>query len=63
MVSKTDLRISIECALDHIISETGSTVVVDSIFNRYGANGPWDLSPSYYTEAFGDLMQVEADLD
>ena len=36
--------------------------VVKSVFERYGAHGTWDLSPSNLPEVFSELYSIEADL-
>lgn len=36
--------------------------VVKSVFERYGAHGTWDLSPSDLPEVFNELYSIEADL-
>lgn len=62
MLTQEDWVTSIESAADYIISEMGSEAIVDSVFERYGARGLWDLNPSYYTEVYSELHQVEADI-
>lgn len=36
--------------------------VIKSVFERYGAHGTWDLSPSDLPEVFNELYAIEADL-
>lgn len=36
---------------------------VQSVFERYGAHGTWDLNQSYLPEVFSELYAIEVDLD
>ncbi|MEG0835462.1 MAG: hypothetical protein RR413_08450 [Christensenellaceae bacterium] len=53
-------QINIENAAAAVTEQYGSEVV-ESVFRRYGAHGLHDLSPSYYSEVFGDLELIAND--
>lgn len=61
MISNESWRISIEDSADFIEKNIGAATV-QAIFEKYGATGPDDLSPAHYSEAFGELYAIEADL-
>ena len=42
------------------VADSGEKAV--NIFEKYGATGPDDLSPAYYSEVFSELYAIEADL-
>lgn len=51
---------NIENAADAVATEYGSEIA-ESVFQRYGAHGIYDLSPCYYSEVFADLEQIAND--
>ncbi len=53
--------INIENSAAVVESQLGLEVV-KSVFERYGAHGTWDLSPSDLPEVFNELYSIEADL-
>ena len=53
-------RINIENAAAVVAGQYGNEVVA-SVFRRYDAHGLRDLSPSYYSEVFGDLELIAND--
>jgi len=53
-------RINIENAAAAVAEQYGNEVV-ESVFRRYDAHGLYDLSPSYYSEVFGDLELIAND--
>ena len=53
-------RINIENAAAAVAEQYGNEVV-ESVFRRYDAHGLYDLSPSYYSEVFGDLKLIVND--
>ena len=61
-MTKKDWLLNIETVADSISSELGTTDVVKSVLSYYGARSLYDLSPSYYPDAFSDLQQIEADI-
>lgn len=56
-----DYRISIEESASIICSEIGPEVV-DSVFQRYGAQCVEDLNPADLPDVFSELYAIEADL-
>ena len=52
---------SIEESASIISSQVGSAVV-DSIFQKYGANSVEDLNPCDLPDVFSELYAIEADL-
>ena len=54
--------INIENTAATIESQLGS-VVIDSIFNRYGARNVWDLNPIDLPDVFSELYAIKVDLD
>ncbi len=61
MIDNESWRINIENSADFIEEKVGARTV-QAIFEKYGATGPDDLSPSHYSEAFSELYAIEADL-
>ncbi|MPM50654.1 hypothetical protein SDC9_97396 [bioreactor metagenome] len=53
-------RINIENAAAAVAEKYGNDVV-ESVLRRYDAHGLHDLSPSYYSEVFGDLELIAND--
>ena len=53
-------QINIENAAATVAEQYGNEVV-KSVFQRYDAHGLYDLSPSYYSEVFGDLELIVND--
>ena len=53
--------INIENTASTISSQVGS-VVVDAVFQRYGAKSIEDLSPCDLPDVFNELYAIEADL-
>ena len=43
------------------VAEQYGNEVVKSVFQYYDAHGLYDLSPCYYSEAFGDLELIAND--
>jgi len=54
--------INIENTLDAIESQL-DPAVIDSVFNRYGAQNAWELNPSDLPDVFSELYAIEADLN
>lgn len=54
--------VNVENSAAAIESQLGSAVV-DSVFERYGAHGVWDLNPNDLPDVFSELYAIEADLD
>ena len=54
--------INIENTASTISSQLGSAVVVDGVFQRYGAHSLEDLNPSDLPDVFSELYAIEADL-
>lgn len=52
--------INIENAISAVCSQYGSDVA-KSVFQRYGANGIYDLNSCYYSEVFSDLELIVND--
>lgn len=61
MISNESWRISIEDSAEFIEKNIGASTV-RSVFEKFGATGPDDLSPAHYSEAFSELYAIEADL-
>jgi len=61
MVNTESWRISIEQAAAYIESQVGAETV-NAVFAKYSATSLEDLSPCYYSEVFGELSAIEADL-
>lgn len=59
-MTKSDWKINIENTADSVAVKYGSEVV-NSVFARYDATCFDDLLPIYYSEVFGDLMQIDSD--
>lgn len=53
--------INIENCAAVIYAQLGSTII-QSVFERYGAHGTWDLNSSNLPEVFSELYAIEADL-
>lgn len=54
------LETNIENAASKVAAEYGSEVA-QSVFQRYGAHGTYDLNPCYYSEVFADLELIAND--
>lgn len=52
--------INIENVTSTVCSECGVDIA-KSVFQRYGANGIYNLSPCYYSEVFSDLELMAND--
>ncbi len=59
-MTKLDWQINIENTAESVAANYGNEVA-ESVFRRYDATGFEDLSPVYYGEVFGDLMQIDED--
>ena len=59
-MTRQDWQINIENLAERV-AEIYGVKVVTSVFARYDATCFDDLSPVYYTQVFGDLMQMESD--
>ena len=59
-MNKYDWEINITDLASRVADKYGSEVVA-SAFHRFGATCFEDLSPAYYNEVFGDLMQMDED--
>lgn len=46
-----------------VIEAQLALATVQSVFERYGAYGTWDLNLSYLPEVFSELYAIEVDLD
>lgn len=55
-----DWQINIENVYGRVAQKYGSEVA-NSVFRRYNATCFEDLSSAYYSEVFGDLMQIDED--
>lgn len=60
-ISNSDYIASIEESASIICSEIGPEVV-DSVFQRYGAQYVEDLNPADLPDVFSELYTIEADL-
>lgn len=60
-ISNSDYIASIEESASIICSEIGPGVV-DSVFQRYGAQCVEDLNPADLPDVFSELYAIEADL-
>ncbi|BBH26862.1 hypothetical protein SG0102_17960 [Intestinibaculum porci] len=60
-ISNNDYIVSIEESASIIYSEIGPEVV-DSVFQRYGAQCVEDLNPADLPDVFSELYAIEADL-
>ena len=60
-ISNSDYIASIEESASIICSEIGPEVV-DSVFQRYGAQCIEDLNPANLPDVFSELYAIEADL-
>lgn len=63
LMTKTEKEmwiINIENATSAVCLQFGSNLA-KSVFQRYGANEIYDLSPCYYSEVFGDLELMAND--
>jgi len=60
-IEKDSYIISIEESASIISSQVGSAVV-DSVFQRYGAQSVEDLNPCDLPDVFSELYAIEADL-
>lgn len=60
-IRNSDYIASIEHSVSVISAELGNSVV-ESVFERYGAQGIEDLNLSYLPDVFSDLYAIEADL-
>ena len=54
--------VNIENTAAAIESQLGSAVV-NSVFERYGAHGTWDIRSRDLPDVFSELYAIEADLD
>ena len=59
-MTKNDWEINIENLTASVAAKYGNEVVA-SVFRRYDATCFEDLSPTYYSEVFGDLMLIDED--
>ena len=59
-MTRQDWQINIENTAESVAAKYGNDVAM-SVFRRYDATCFEDLSPAYYGEAFGDLMQIDED--
>ena len=59
-MTRTDWEINIQNTAESVASIYGNEVGV-SVFRRYDATCFENLSPAYYAEVFGDLMQIDED--
>ena len=59
-MTKLDWEINITNLTESVTKKYGAAVA-NSVFERFGATCFEDLSPSYYDEVFGDLMQMDED--
>ena len=53
--------INIENSAAAISAQLGSAVV-NSVFNKYGDHGVWNLNPIHLPDVFCELYTIEADL-
>lgn len=60
-IEKDSYIISIEESASIISSQVGSAVV-DSVFQRYGAQSVEDLNPCDLPDVFSELYAIETDL-
>ena len=60
-IEKDSYIITIEESASIISSQVGSAVV-DSVFQRYGAQSVEDLNPCDLPDVFSELYAIEADL-
>lgn len=61
-IERRNWLINIENSAAVIEAQLGSATV-QSVFERYGAHGTWDLNSSDLPEVFSELYVIEADLD
>ncbi|MBR6951803.1 MAG: hypothetical protein IKH56_08760 [Oscillospiraceae bacterium] len=59
-MTRLDWQINIENMAGSVAAKYGNSVVA-SVFRRYDATCFEDLNPAYYSEVFGDLMQIDED--
>ena len=59
-MTRTDWQINIENLASRVAEKYGAEVA-QAAFRRAGATCFEDLSPSFYDEVFGDLMQMDED--
>lgn len=59
-MTRDDWQINIEILAERVADKYG-TEVAQAAFIRAGATCFEDLSPSFYEEVFGDLMQMDED--
>lgn len=59
-MTKTDWEINIENTAASVAAKYGNEVAA-SVFRRYDATCFEDLSSTYYSEIFGDLMLIDED--
>lgn len=59
-MNRTDWEINIT-NLTERVAEKYDEATARSVFQRVGATCFEDLSPVYYSEVFGDLMQMDED--
>lgn len=59
-MNKYDWEINITNLAVRVADKYGSEVAA-SVFHRFGVTRFEDLSPAYYSEVFGDLMQMDED--
>lgn len=59
-MNKKDWKINID-NISKLVADKYGSQVVKATFRRYEATCFEDLSPAYYGEVFGDLMQMDED--
>ena len=60
LMDRNDWKINIENLSDLVANKYGSQAV-NGTFARYDATSFEDLSPAFYWDVFGDLMQMDED--
>lgn len=60
MMTKIDWETNINNLADSVMEKYG-VEATKTLFARYGATCFDDLSPTYYSEVFGDLMLMDED--
>lgn len=61
-MTKNDWRINIEALAASVAAKYGNEVV-ESAFTPYDATSFDDLSHTYYWDVFGNLQQMDEDID
>lgn len=59
-LSNEDWMINLYSTATDVERKYGSEVV-SFVFGKYGSKSPEDLSPSYYSDVFGELYQMAVD--